>query len=126
MVGACLRILKSNSCAEVALASAELSSTEAAWLASDPPNDAEREILSRAISLPFEDDMGNRLVAFLRESRRLTVIFTSFSSTARLIESDLQQSFGPTAVATHLLGADPAEVEDSLDRFRDPDDSCWI
>ena len=90
-----------------------------------PVDDTERGILERAEELEpvpsasylFEPRVG---------PRRRTVVFTTFASHARSLAASLSEHHGDHAVAVHIAGQDPGEVEQGLDRFRDEADPCWL
>ena len=105
---------------------AELTAGEQDALRSWEPDPAEREILERGLGLEADPEVAPALVEFLRGEHRKTVVFTSFTATARFVAAALTAEFGPAAIATHLADADPAAVEEELDRFRETAGTCWI
>jgi ATP-dependent helicase HepA len=90
-----------------------------------PVDATERGILERSETLESEES-----AAYLFKpqvgARRRTVVFTTFASHARNVAASLIEHHGERAVATHITGQDPAEVEEGLDRFRDKADPCWL
>jgi ATP-dependent helicase HepA len=105
---------------------AELTALEQDALRSWEPDPTERELLERGSRLETDPEVAPALVEFLRSARRKTVVFTSFTATARFVAASLVAEFGPDAIATHLADVDPAAVEEELDRFRQVAGSCWI
>jgi ATP-dependent helicase HepA len=105
---------------------AELASAEEDDLRSWDPDAAEREILDRGTRLEIDPEIVPALVKFLKGARRKTVIFTSFTTTARHVQEALANEFGPQAIAAHLVDEDPAVVEEEVSRFREAVDNCWI
>ena len=106
---------------------AELTPAEQDALSSWAADDPERQILERGARLEIDPEILSALVSFLKDdARRKTVIFTSFTMTARHLREALVGEFGPHAIAAHLTDEDPAAVEDEVDRFRDAAGNCWI
>lgn len=105
---------------------AELTIEEQDALRALPVDATERGILERAAGLEVDRIAGQALVEFLRGERRRTVVFTTFTTHARSLADLLVSEFGSAAVATHLVGDDPAHVEEGVDSFKDPDKSCWV
>jgi ATP-dependent helicase HepA len=105
---------------------AELTTAEQDALSSWAADDIEREILERGSRLGIDPAILPALVRFLKDARRKTVVFTSFTMTARHVRDALAGEFGSHAIAAHLADDDPAAVEEEVDRFRDAADSCWI
>jgi ATP-dependent helicase HepA len=87
---------------------------------------AEREILTRGSALEVDGEPARAVLAFLNGVRRKTVVFASFTATARYLQACLKDEFGVSAVASHVAEEDPAMVEEQLDRFRETDGACWI
>ncbi len=86
----------------------------------------EQEILRRGTRLEIEPEFLLALAKFLANARRKTVVFTSFTMTARYVRDSLIDEFGRHSVAAHLADEDAALVEDEIDRFREPGGTCWI
>ena len=105
---------------------AELTIDEQDALRSWEVDDTEREILARGARLEVDPEVMAALVEALKAARRKTVVFTSFTSTARFLHTALAGEFGSNAVAGHLGDMDPAMVEEELDRFREKADGFWI
>ncbi|HUP86875.1 MAG TPA: protein DpdE [Acidimicrobiales bacterium] len=105
---------------------AELTSGEQDALRAVPVDATEQGILERAATLETDVAAGEALVRSLRGERRRTVVFTTFTAHARSIADLLAAEFGAAAVATHLRGDDPARVEEGMDNFKDPAQSCWV
>ena len=105
---------------------AELAVDEQAALRAWEVDADERQILIRALTLELDGDVERSLIGFLKGSRRKTVVFSSFTSSARQLEICLTEEFGSDAVAMHLANTNTAAVEEELDRFRDASGSCWI
>ncbi len=105
---------------------AELTAAEQDALSSWDPDPIEQEILVRGSRLEIDPEILPALVRFLKEARRKTIVFTSFTMTARRVREALAGEFGPHAIAAHLAGEDPAVVEEEVDRFRDAVGNCWI
>ena len=105
---------------------AELTAAEQDALSSWDPDPIEQEILDRGSRLEIDPEILPALVRFLKDARRKTVVFTSFTMTARHVREALTGEFGPHAVAAHLADEDPAAVEEEVDRFRDAAGNCWI
>ena len=105
---------------------AELTAAEQDALSSWDPDPIEQEILDRGSRLEIDPEILLALVRFLKDARRKTVVFTSFTMTARHVREALAGEFGPHAIATHLADEDPAVVEEEVDRFRDAAGNCWI
>jgi len=105
---------------------AELTTAEQDALSSWAADDIEREILERGARLEIDPEILRALVRFLKDSRRKTVVFTSFTMTARHVREALAGEFGLHATAAHLTDEDPAAVEEEVDRFRDAAANCWI
>lgn len=105
---------------------AELTSEEQDALRAFPVDATERSILERAARLETDVAAGEALVRSLRGERRRTVVFTTFTAHARSIAEVLASEFGAAAVATHLRSDDPALVEEGIDNFKDPAQSCWV
>ena len=89
-------------------------------------DDVERGILNRAAHLSASPLIVPSLRELLLGEQRLTVIFTTFTAHAKSIHDELAKYFGYSAVATHLLDGEPADVENGLDQFKDPTANCWI
>lgn len=105
---------------------AELSEAEQDVLSSWEPDPVEQEILQEGSRLRVDSQILPALVSFLKIARQRTVIFTSFTMTARYVRGTLAHEFGSNAVASHLTDEDPAAVEEQVDRFRDEAGNCWI
>jgi ATP-dependent helicase HepA len=105
---------------------AELTTAEQDALTSWAADDIEREIIERGSRLEIDPEILPALVRFLKDAQRKTVVFTSFTMTARHVREALAGEFGPHAIAAHLTDEDPAAVEEEVARFRDAADDCWI
>ncbi len=105
---------------------AELTAAEQDALRAWDADTTEQEILRRGARLDIEPDVLPALVRFLTNVRRKTVVFTSFTMTARYVRESLTAKFGRHSVAAHLADEDPAVVEEEIDRFREPGSKCWI
>lgn len=105
---------------------AELSPRSQEALRSISIDATERGILERAAALEVESALEASVLKLLRRKRRRTVIFTTFTTHARSVAERLVSEFGVAAVTTHLTDDDPAEVEAGLDKFKDPEGSCWL
>ena len=104
---------------------AELDARAQSALAAIPLDDTERGILKRAEGLePIQT--ASYLFEPRGGARRRTVVFTTFASHAASLAESLIEHHGERAVASHIAGQDPAEVEQALDRFRDEADPCWL
>lgn len=109
-----------------AAAAAELAGDEQVALQSREVADEERAILERAQDLSAEDEGTRAISASLRKSSRRTVIFTSYTKTAKFLGDRLSADFGDEAIAMHITSDSPGDVETALDRFRNPDDPCRV
>jgi ATP-dependent helicase HepA len=105
---------------------AELTRADVLALQGWPVDSSEREILERAAALDAPDSSWAALTSMLRTRRMKTVVFSSFTTTAQNLAEHLASEFGEAAVARHLLCADPAQVEEELERFRGEGGACWI
>jgi ATP-dependent helicase HepA len=105
---------------------AELTAADQDDLRSWDVDDTEREILDRGTRLEIDPEVLPALVTFLKGARRKTVVFTSFTLTARHVLESLAGEFGPQAIAAHLADEEPTVVEEEVGRFREGVDSCWI
>lgn len=104
---------------------AELTPTERDALGSWEADATEREILERGSRLEIDPKILPTLIKFLKGAHRKTVVFTSFTTTARYVLEALTDEFGPQAIAAHLVDEDPAAVEEEVGRFRETAD-CWL
>jgi ATP-dependent helicase HepA len=68
---------------------AELTMAEQDALSSWPADQLEREILERGSLLEIDPEIMPKLVSFLKDSRKKTVVFTSFTMTARYVREAL-------------------------------------
>ena len=104
---------------------AELDARAQSALRAISVDDTERGILERTEELESAPSASS-LVERWAGSRRRTVLFTTFGAHARSVAASLVEHHGEHAVATHIAGQDPSEVEQGLDRFRDEADPCWL